>query len=341
VEQDYVLYYEVEIERLEGEAWGQALREETEAVSIEVSLPPGSYRYRVGVYDLLGRPAGTAEWLQFEIHLAKQPEIFRISPEVFYLDEDVFWDLNLTGRNLTGEIKITLRNRGAQGNDIDAIAITVEAGEEGARAAFRYQDLDVGQYTIYAENPGGLETEYGLFSIAFRKPVDVNVSVGYNPLVPLYGRINELFDVGLFPLGSYARLSLLPLKRRWGYVGLELEPSWNYLRIQKEDYEVQAQMAGVVVYGLYQWWFSNRIITLDFRIGGGIYPIMDYHFSYNRGDTEPITVLVPAISAGVSFRWFIRKPFFTEAGATFAHFFTADNPSPGYLRPFLGAGWQF
>jgi hypothetical protein len=30
-----------------------------------------------------------------------------------------------------------------------------------------------------------------------------------------------------------------------------------------------------------------------------------------------------------------------EAGLDFTHFFTVDNPPPGYLRPFLGAGWQF
>jgi hypothetical protein len=50
---------------------------------------------------------------------------------------------------------------------------------------------------------------------------------------------------------------------------------------------------------------------------------------------------VPALAAGFSFQWFIKKPFFVEAGVDFTHFFTADSPSPGYLRPFAGVGWQF
>jgi hypothetical protein len=340
-EQENVLYYEVEIERQAGEAWEEVLIKETEAAFIEISLPSGIYRYLVRVYDLLGRPAAAAEWVRFEILAAKQPEIFRFSPEVFYLDEDVFWDLSLSGRNLTGGIKITLQNQGARGSDIDAGAVTVDSREEGARAAFRFEDLNVGQYLLYAVNPGGLETILGGFRIAFRKPVDINVSAGYAPMAPLYGQINTLFETGIFPLGFYARLSVIPFKRKWGYAGIELEPSWSYLRIQNEDYEIQAQIAGGSIYGVYQMWLPNRVMTFDFRIGGGIYPVTDYRFIYSRGGTEPITILVPAVNAGVSFRWYIRKPFFVEAGANFTHLFTVDNPSPGYLRPFAGAGWQF
>ncbi|MDR0623992.1 MAG: hypothetical protein LBG10_06125 [Treponema sp.] len=82
-------------------------------------------------------------------------------------------------------------------------------------------------------------------------------------------------------------------------------------------------------------------MAFDFRIGGGIYSVLDYHFTFDRGKTEPITILIPAIAAGVSFKWLIRNPFFVETGLDFTHFFTVDDPSPGYLRPFAGAGWQF
>jgi hypothetical protein len=54
-----------------------------------------------------------------------------------------------------------------------------------------------------------------------------------------------------------------------------------------------------------------------------------------------MTILIPAIAAGASFKWLVKKPFFAEAGFDFVHFFTVDNPQPGYLRPFAGAGWQF
>jgi hypothetical protein len=37
---------------------------------IEVSLPPGKYRFRVGAYDILGRPGEVSDWEYFEIPAA-------------------------------------------------------------------------------------------------------------------------------------------------------------------------------------------------------------------------------------------------------------------------------
>jgi hypothetical protein len=340
-EQENVLYYEVEIERQAGETWEDVLIEETEAVSIDISLVPGTYRYRIRVYDFLGKPAAEAEWIQFDVQLAKQPEVSRFNPEAFYLDEDLSWVLNLSGRNLTGGLEVYLQNRRSRGNRVTPETITPQGREEGARLVFTYDQLEVGEYEINVINPGGLKTSLGPFRIAFRKPVDTNISAGYRPLIALYGRVHELFETRFFPFGAYARLSLVPIKRRWGQIGFELEPSWNYLHVKKEEYEIQAQMTGGSIYGMYQWWFPNRLMTLNFRIGGGINAVVDYHFIYSQGNTEPVTVLIPAINAGASFQWFIKKPFFVETGVDFTHFFSIDNPSPGYIRPFLGAGWQF
>jgi hypothetical protein len=82
-EQESALYYTVEIDRQAGENWEEAVRGETETAFFEVSLAPGTYRYRVQVYDFLGRPAETADWIQFNVLLAKQPELSRFSPEAF------------------------------------------------------------------------------------------------------------------------------------------------------------------------------------------------------------------------------------------------------------------
>ncbi|MDR2052197.1 MAG: hypothetical protein LBP80_02190 [Treponema sp.] len=335
-EQENVLYYEVEIEKLAEESWEEALTGKTETSFLEFSLAPGTYRCRVMPYDLLERPGPASDWIQFEIFPAKQPELLRFTPEAFYLDEDADWVIDLFGRNFVDGIEIVLQ--GPQGRLIKPD--TVRAEDE-ARLSFSYGQLDTGDYTIQAVNPGGLRAELGTFRITFRKPVDINISAGYRPLFSPYGRITELFDTAFFPLGVYSRLSIIPFKRRWGYMGFELEPSWNYFLAAGEDFDVRANMPGAAIYGVYQRWFSNRVAAFDFRIGGGIYSVLDYHFTFDRGKTEPITILIPAVAAGVSFKWLIRKPFFVETGLDFTHFFTVDDPSPGYLRPFAGAGWRF
>jgi hypothetical protein len=338
-EQEHVLYYEVEIEKQAGELWAGALTGKTEVSFLEVSLAPGIYRYRVRPCDFLEKPGLASDWIQFEILPAKQPELLRIDPEVFYLDEDVTWVLNLFGRNLTKESEIFLR--GSEGGLVKPFAVTVEPSENEAHLSFTYDQLDRGTYTIHVANPGGLQTELQNFRIVFKKPVNINVSVGYRPLVALYGYINELFETVLFPLGAYSRLGIIPFKQQWGYMGFEIEPSWNYFLVEQENYNVETHMPGAAIYGVYQHWFSNRVMTLDVRLGGGIYAALDYHLSFERGETEPVTILIPAVAAGVSFRWFVLKPFFVEAGLDVTHFFTVDDPSPGYLRPFAGAGWQF
>jgi hypothetical protein len=132
-EQEDALYYEVEIAEQDGEGWREAVLERTGTASIEVSLPPGNYRYRVRVYDILERPAGTAEWIYFEVLQAKQPEIFRFNPEAFYLDEDLVWVLTVSGRNLTGEMEIYLEGRGGI---IRPKSISTAPSENEARLIF-------------------------------------------------------------------------------------------------------------------------------------------------------------------------------------------------------------
>jgi hypothetical protein len=334
-----VLYYEAEIEKQTGERWEKTVTEKTESSFFEASLEPGIYRFRVRAYDVLERPRQAAAWTEFEILPAKQPELLRFNPETFYLDEDVTWILNLFGNNLTGGIEVFLSD--PQGRIVRPNTITVEQSEEGARLVFNYEKLEVGEYTVHAVNPGGLTAGLGTFRITFRKPVDINISAGYRPMVSLYGRINELLETGFFPVGAYSRLSLILFKRRWGYMGFELEPSWTYLLAAGDGYKVQAQMPGGILYGVYQKWFSNRIMALNFRIGGGVYPVLDYRFIFGSGETEPMTVLMPVNSAGVSYQRFVKKPLIVEAGLDFTHLITKDNPSPGYFRPSVGAGWQF
>jgi hypothetical protein len=337
--QESVLYYEVEVEKQTGETWEGALKEQTEEPFFEFSLAPGTYRYRARAYDFLERPGLASDWIQFAIFPALQPELFRFSPDRFYLDEDPAWVITLSGRNLVEGLEVFLED--SQGNRILPDTVTVGPPGNEARLSFNYEQLDTGVYAIHVTNPGGLSAGIQNFGIVFRKPVDINLAAGYRPLVPLYGHINQLVGAAFFPIGAYSRLSIIPIKQRWGYVGLELEPSWSRILAAGDIYDIEAQLPGAAIYGLYRLWLAKRTLALDVRIGGGLYAFLDYHVAFARGSADSITVLAPALAAGAALQWLVKRPFFVEAGFTVSHFLTVDDPSPGYLTPFAGLGWQF
>jgi len=64
---EYTRKYEVVIERGEGETYSVFLREFTEEAALQVSLPPGNYRYRIIPYDYLDQSGEPSKWVTLEI----------------------------------------------------------------------------------------------------------------------------------------------------------------------------------------------------------------------------------------------------------------------------------
>ena len=60
----------------------RVLEKETEQNFLNLDLEPGKYRYRVYVYDFLGRESSVSEWTDFEIFKAAAPEIRTVQQNV-------------------------------------------------------------------------------------------------------------------------------------------------------------------------------------------------------------------------------------------------------------------
>jgi len=76
------LYYEVIFEREINGRYSQYLKETTKAQFIEVSLPPGNYRFRVIPYDILGRPTEGSQWANIVVLPVPKPEQYEeLKPE--------------------------------------------------------------------------------------------------------------------------------------------------------------------------------------------------------------------------------------------------------------------
>jgi hypothetical protein len=165
---EYVLRYEVVIEREEDGRFLEQHRQFTNASFIEVSLSPGNYRFRVIPYDFLNRAARDSGWVNFEVRPILMPEIISISPAYLYLDENAVHRLTVSGRNIAPNAEIELRRQ-------DGIAIIpyYKYILPDGNTAWLYLDNDqllIGTYQVFIRNPGNMETRGGTIIITHPEP---------------------------------------------------------------------------------------------------------------------------------------------------------------------------
>jgi hypothetical protein len=352
VHEEYASRYELTAEeRNESGTYTEIERIFTGNNFIEFSLDPGFYRYRIRAYDLLDRPSGDPPWIY-----VVQPELSEVSPNQIYADEDAV--ISISGSHFDTDARVYLQSQ-STGFVIspEEFALLDNTGTLTFSAAQAPEEI-CGIYDVYIQNPGGLSSFLGPVEIIPRPAVteetppveaektrpDFFLQAGYSPLIPVYGALYELLDTRIFPLGLEARLGFVPFK--WGTVTLGFETAvyWNYIKSRyKEEsytYDVYGQMAALNVYGLLQKRLPDINGIFNFRVGGGLYSLLDFYKESSNGRDDSITVFSPSLNAGISFQWFFSRPFFLEPGLEYSHHFSVDDPSPGYLRPVLGIGLQ-
>ena len=342
----YAFRYVVIVERMELDGnYHEVERTSVYENFIEVSLDAGRYRFRIDVYDLLDDFAFSSDWQRFEIIAALQPELSGFSPQAFFLDEDDTWEIILRGENLLPESEFYLLR--------DTVRITPQRHiSEGTSAllVFDIGSLIPGEYRIYIRNPGGLDTGMGTFTIAFSRPFDLNISLGFAPLVPLYGflfndftfndfTIDAPFPDSFYAMGAVARISFLPFKRVWGYLGLELSSSLTILEHERAYFTASTFFLNAHLGLLYQRYFFERNFAFNLTLGAGVTSLMNFHYTYPVGpQTESKTAHYISAIAGLSVKAFFFSPFFISAGVDFIHVFSPEQPMPGFIRPFAAAG---
>jgi hypothetical protein len=170
------------------------------------------------------------------------------------------------------------------------------------------------------------------------KPLNLYVSAAWSPILPVYGRMQEIFGSELYAAGASVRFGVLYNKPQWFSPGLELSTSWYSLNNAQGNDKIGIQ-AGVTGFNIVaQKWLPGRKMALTFRAGGAFaFQIGELdleEYSYTMGN------LVPQINVEASFLWLALKQLYAEAGIGLNHLMNEDNYS-GCLRPWLGAGWRF
>ncbi len=184
------------------------------------------------------------------------------------------------------------------------------------------------------------------------KSVDINVSLGYAPLIPLFSAnssegilnseiTNSILGTSFYPIGFTARVSVIPFKKPFGYFGVELSPFYHYMENDEDKYILHINIFGAALSLLYQKPFLEEKLFLNIRAGAGLGYYSNMYFDYKNGiQSENINVLCSLVQGGISGQYFVFKKAFIELGLDFKILFEQTTPT-GYLSPVLTAGWRF
>jgi hypothetical protein len=146
----------------------------------------------------------------------------------------------------------------------------------------------------------------------------------------------------VYPAGFYAKVSVVPFKRLWGFIGAEFSPHITLLETETPNYTVSGLKMDFTLDALYQRWLDNWVMAVNFRLGGGLTTINNVQFEHKDGSTsDAVATVLAFVNADVSFEWLVWRDLFVEAGLEYVQMFSSRSPVPGYMRAKLGAGWRF
>ena len=338
-EEEFAMYYEVLIQKDDGE-YRDYRHESTEETFLNISLPPGKYRFSVMPYDLLGQTGQVSEWRAFEILTAFQPALVKNYPPAFYMDFYSQRKLDITGNNLFDETEVYLRNAD---NSLFAIDRNVW-GTNRITLFFDDENLIPGTYEIYIRNPGGLETIKGGFFVGYRRHVDFFIKLSWVPVVPIYGELFDTFDSELYLAGAELNFGVITTARSFFNYGLELSAAANALNsIFALKSDLKSFVDSFLNAGTGESWaelnlnllmrkyFLKKLMAVTLRGGGGV-----SLFSQNGENTDDYTF---QWSLGLSYMLQLLDVFHIETGIDFFQYHTSA-PS-GIIKPRLGMVWKF
>ncbi|MDR2210904.1 MAG: hypothetical protein LBO65_05465, partial [Spirochaetaceae bacterium] len=161
----------------------------------------------------------------------------------------------------------------------------------------------------------------------------------YAPAFPAGGYFFDTYDSAAYPLGVLGRVSIVPIKRLWGWIGLELSPQYTSLKTRSGKYNLTGQMLGLYANGLFQKWMRDYTLAVNLRLGGGINSILGMEFDHRDGShSKKTSTLLMTVNAGASVQWFVWKSLFIEGGVEYVQLISLQGDPSGFIRAAASLG---
>lgn len=341
---EYVLRYEIELEKKGDDSFEQAGLFKTEENFLEVSLTHGEYRYRIHVYNLLDKLDSSSDWIVFTILKAEVPAIQSFSPRNFYLDDTENIAVVINGINLKPDaLYYFLPEEGSLSGKVEAQVTEINNDLTRVKINVNSDSFNEGRYVLHIKNPGGLESQIPGLQVQYQDPNDIYICAGWAPGIfvsPLFqavgGKTGHL-------LSWNGRVSPIFLKRTFGYLGAELFGSFLHFSNGQEHYTVSGYFSNAALSLLYQYPVIKKKFFITGKIGAGATFVHNIEYVYANNAAQPaISTMFINAAAGLSAQYMITKNLFASVGFDYLLVFGSEvqvgEPVPSLIYPYLNIG---
>ena len=346
---DDILGFEFELEQQDRKTkvWRVIDKRTVKTNYADVSLPPGDYRFRVRVINLLGQKEDASPYRNFAIRIAYQPEVTTISPQVINFDELEDHTLTITGKNFHEETSFILTNN-FSGSVLRGTIMEIKDDGTHAVVAFEFMKANPGTYTFAAVDPSDLLAEKDDIVFRFQKPIDVFLSGNYVFNGFIGNQVlskKDYFNTNIAPLAGGIRLTVVPIKRLYGNFGFNLTGSGTYLKNKTDGYTLSAGLLFAQLNAAYFYPIIKHRLVFDAHAGLGTMFLVNTQFIYNA--TEKITSDKAwywglTFNIGTALYVYVYKKLYVEINVDHVIPIRRGNGFPKYIiQPQLGIGWEF
>ena len=348
---DDILGFEFDLEQQDRKTkvWRSIDKRTVTTNYVDVSLPPGDYRFCVRVINLLGQKEDASEHRNFSIRIAYQPEVTAVSPQVINFDELEEQKLTITGKNFHEETAFILTND-LSGSVLHGTIVELKDNGTHAVVAFEFTKANPGTYKFAAIDPSELSAEKDDIVFRFQKPLDVFISGNYvfNGLFgnQILGK-KEYFNTNIAPLAGGIRLTVVPIKRVYGNFGFNLTGSGTYLKKKdkSEGYTIKAGLLFASLNAAYFVPIIKRRLVFDAHAGMGAAFLVNTQFTYNAAEkltSDKAWYWGLTFNAGTALYVYVYKKLYLEVNLDHVIPIRQGNGFPKYIiQPQFGIGWEF
>jgi hypothetical protein len=314
------------------------MRRDLDTASAHLQLKPGTYRYKVRVYNVLNQLDSESPWQDLVVLKAELPGPKNLTPSTLYLEDPVL-RFKVEGNFLVDGAHYRIYRQDKPEVSASAEVVTHISDQE-VELTFPNFDFSYGDYNLTIENPGGLKhTLKKALQVRYEKPIDIQFSVGWTPKIILYDSwYKDIWSEPFYPLGGDARLTVIFLKKADSQVGAELEAG-GWLQtggIPAATIHSQYLLGGA---NLVYIWLLSKQLHLTARAGGGLL-VGSHSFDYQGTQGAQWTSSNLYASGGLGATYFFNRFWHVDAGVDLINGF-GNGYLMGLLQPQLSTGLSF